>query len=226
LPGLLKALEPNERTLIVAKPGWVDGERFVAPDGVAYGASGGEGLELDNPLPPQRAGTIAGQLEAWRIALEYGAAHHFVGMLASVSGALVQYADLDASPIITLSGKSSAGKTTALMLAASGFGCPDIKKKGLIHTLRGTDNAFEYLAARSTGTFLGLDETASGPGKPGAPRIHDCVWSWQEPHARRRQRTPRQRLVDFLHADVRASGGWPGRKGWQGRQRWLCGAHG
>ncbi len=157
---LIQRLEPKELVLLVSKPGWIDAKRFVAPDGEVYGANGGETVILENKLPNQRAGTLEGQQDAWDISFQYGDAHHFIGCLAGVAGSLVEYADLDMTPIVTLSGSSSSGKTTAMALGASAFGCPDIKKPGLIHTLRGTDNAIEYLAARSNGTYLGLDETA------------------------------------------------------------------
>jgi hypothetical protein len=156
---LILSLKPKERVLLVDKPGWIDAKRFVAPDGAVLGKVGEEVI-FENKLTGQRAGTYKGQQEAWDIAIQHGSAHHFIGCLAAVAGALVQYVDLDSTPIINLSGSSSSGKTTAMMLGASAFGCPDIKKPGLLHTLRGTDNAIEYLAARSNGTFLGLDETA------------------------------------------------------------------
>jgi len=158
----------KERTIAIHKPGWrPDRKAFVCPDGNMVGdlGSDGEGVELASKLTDQRSGTLEGQLAAWDIALRLGGAHHLVGCLGGVAGALVQYAGLDSTPIVTLSGSSSSGKTTAMKLAAGSFGWPDLPKGGnggLLHSLRSTPNAVEFLAARSNGTFLGLDETAHG----------------------------------------------------------------
>ncbi|WP_185966625.1 DUF927 domain-containing protein [Methylosinus sporium] len=157
----------KERSIIVRKPGWRPGrKKFVTPAGVMIGVEDGEGVYLENAFTDQTAGNLDGQLAAWGIALHHGGAHHFIGCLAGVAGALVQFINLGSTPIIALTGTSSHGKTTSMMLAAGGFGYPDILPKGkesrgsLLHSLRSTENAVEYLAERSNGTFCGLDETA------------------------------------------------------------------
>ena len=145
---------------MVRKPGWrPDFKSFVCPDGAVVGDSVVTVI-LAEALTDQRIGTYAGLQEAWDIALRHGFPHHYVGMLAGVSGCLVQYINLDSNPVIGLTGDSSAGKTTAMMLGASAFGCCDDKKDGLMHIMKGSDNSVENPAQRSTGTFLGLDETA------------------------------------------------------------------
>ena len=157
---LIQRLEPKDRALLVKRPGWINSERFVAPDGSLYGKVG-ELVVLEKPfITSQRVGSYDLQQEAFDIAIQHGYAHHFLGVLVSAAGALVQFIDLDSSPVISLSGDSSAGKSTAMMLGASGFGNPDIKKEGLLLTLNSTSNGIENPAMRATGTFLGLDETA------------------------------------------------------------------
>ena len=153
--------------MIAAKPGWTaDKTRFVCPDGTVIGGVAGEALTvlLDNPITDQVAGTLAGQQAAWKIAFTHGSPHHFLMCLGGVAGALVEYAGFDSTPILMLSGTSSVGKTSALMLGAGGFGNTDIKKPGLLHTLRLTDNRLENIAEKSNGTGLFLDETAQFSG--------------------------------------------------------------
>jgi len=111
-----------------------------------------------------QANLQSGQKEAWVFTLKHGGDHHFLGCLGGVAGVIVQYAELDSSPALGINGLSSRGKSTGLKVAAGAFGWPKLLKKdasrgGLLHSLRSTDNSVEYLAERSTGTFLGLDET-------------------------------------------------------------------
>jgi hypothetical protein len=156
---LMGSLRPSARVLTVDRPGWVSDSEFVCPDGEVIGDGVGEIILLDNPLTGQRAGTLEGQLAAWKIAFAQGSFHHFVAAVAGAAGVLVQYINMETSPVMTLSGDSGAGKSSAMMLGAGVFGNPDIKKPGLLHSLRTTDNKSENTAARSTGTFLGYDET-------------------------------------------------------------------
>jgi hypothetical protein len=156
----------KERSIIVRKPGWLPNKRkFITPDGTMIGPDDGEGIDLENKLSGQRGGTLEGQLAAWEIGLRYGGPQYLIAALGGVGGAIVQFANLDSSCVVNLSGLSSRGKTTGLMIAAGGFGWPKMLKNGasdggLLHSMRSTDNAIEFLAARSNGTFLGLDETA------------------------------------------------------------------
>jgi hypothetical protein len=164
---LMMSLKPTNYVMIAAKPGWTaDKTRFVCPDGTVIGGVAGEALTvlLDNPITDQVAGTLAGQQAAWKIAFTHGAPHHFLMCLGGVAGAVVEYAGFDSTPILMLSGTSSVGKTSALMLGAGGFGNTDIKKPGLLHTLRLTDNRLENIAEKSNGTGLFLDETAQFSG--------------------------------------------------------------
>jgi putative DNA primase/helicase len=163
---LLKRVK--ERAVVVRKPGWRDDNTtFVTPSGETIRAKKSNYVAtaiLDRHATRQQGGLLSGQKEAWAFAFKHGGDHHFLGCLGGVAGVIVQYAELDSSPTVGLTGKSSQGKSTALKLAAGGFGWPKLLKKdasrgGLFHSLRATDNSVEYLAERSTGTFLGLDET-------------------------------------------------------------------
>ena len=151
----------KERAVVVRVPGWrPDFKSFVCPDGRVVGDVSAETVILAGALTDQRIGTYKGQQESVDIVLRHGFAWHYVGLLAGVSGCLVQFINLDSNPIVALTGNSSAGKTTAMMFGAASFGECDIQKPGLMHILKGSDNAVELPAQRSTGTFLGLDETA------------------------------------------------------------------
>jgi hypothetical protein len=166
--GLLWHLAENVkgRSILVSKPGWrSDRKTFVCPDGMLVGANGGEGIILESAFSDQRAGSLEGQLQAWKIAFEHGGAHHMIGCLGGVAGAVVQFCRLGTTPIIALTGGSSGGKTTSMMLAAGSWGWPQVLKEdksrgGVLHSLRSTTNAIEFIAMRSTGTFFGGDETA------------------------------------------------------------------
>ena len=158
----------KERAVVIRKPGWrPDNTAFVTPSGEVIrvkGSNDASTVILDNHATRQQGGSLPGQKETWDFAFRHGGDHHFLGCLGGVAGVIVQYAELDSTPVVGLTGKSSQGKSTALKLAAGGFGWPKLLKKdasrgGLLHSLRATDSSVEYLAERSTGTFLGLDET-------------------------------------------------------------------
>jgi hypothetical protein len=166
LIALLKRIK--ERAVVVRKPGWRDDNTtFVTPSGETIRAKRSNDAStviLDRHATRQQGGSLSGQKEAWAFAFKHGGDHHFLGCLGGVAGVIVQYAELDSSPVVGLTGPSSRGKSTGLKFAAGGFGWPKLLKKdasrgGLLHSLRATDSSVEYLAERSTGTFLGLDET-------------------------------------------------------------------
>jgi hypothetical protein len=160
---LLKLLNPSKRILTVNKPGWVSDLLYIAPNGEGIGnEESGETVRFDNPpLAHSCAGTLAGQLEAFNIALTHGGTHHLVGVIGGCAGVVVDFIELDTNPVVALTGGSRHGKSMSEYLAASAFGLPALTKGGavsLIHTLDGTSNAPEAWAEMSNGSFLGLDE--------------------------------------------------------------------
>lgn len=89
------------------------------------------------------------------VALMFVIAAGFASILLAV---LEGYIDVD-NFIIHLFGFSSSGKTTALYLAASIFGSPDVRcGNGLISSWNGTKNALLRRLMNVNGVMLGLDE--------------------------------------------------------------------
>ncbi|MGE4073721.1 MAG: DUF927 domain-containing protein [Lysobacterales bacterium] len=148
----------------VARTGW-HGAAFVLPDRtigdteaepIFYQSASVEGVKL---------GT-AGTLEGWR---------ENVAAPCAGNSRLVLYisAALAANCLTLLGaeggglhvrGPSSAGKTSALLAAASTWGPPDY-----VRTWRATDNALEGIAAQHSDMPLCLDEIGELPGKVAGP---------------------------------------------------------
>jgi putative DNA primase/helicase len=84
-----------------------------------------------------------------------------MGISALVVGYLNRsgFDDFD-SLLIHLSGKTTTGKTTAGMLAASVAGYPSVKKNGLIQTYNGTKNAMARIITGNYGIPIVFDETS------------------------------------------------------------------
>lgn len=89
------------------------------------------------------------------VALMFVIAAGFASILLAV---LKEYIDVD-NFIIHLFGFSSSGKTTALYLATSIFGSPDVRcGNGLVSSWNGTKNALLRRLMNVNGVMLGLDE--------------------------------------------------------------------
>lgn len=89
------------------------------------------------------------------VALMFIIAAGFASILLAV---LKEYIDVD-NFIIHLFGFSSSGKTTALYLATSIFGSPDVRcGNGLVSSWNGTKNALLRRLMNVNGVMLGLDE--------------------------------------------------------------------
>lgn len=82
-------------------------------------------------------------------------------LVSSLSAVILGYIGRDLSLdslIIHLSGNSTTGKSTALKLAISLFGCPDSKKQGLYGTYNSTNNALLKKLANLNGVPYAIDE--------------------------------------------------------------------
>ena len=80
------------------------------------------------------------------------------GFASILLAVLKEYIDVD-NFIIHLFGFSSSGKTTALYLATSIFGSPDVRcGNGLVSSWNGTKNALLRRLMNVNGVMLGLDE--------------------------------------------------------------------
>ena len=108
-----------------------------------------------------REGQIAAFQAAFDEAFSTGADHFAVAALAGSAGCVVDYLKLDSTPLLSLTGPSTGGKTTANRIAASAGGNPR-EDEGLLHTLQAASTGgIELLASRANGTFLGLDEPST-----------------------------------------------------------------
>lgn len=161
----LKAVHPTQEIVVVTRPGWhwIDNASepvFITPAGAMIGTEGAPALELAH----KGAGNILvpkGTFESWRDAIDAAiqaenCPHWRLGVLVAFVGVLASLCDLETQGI-NLSGASSRGKTTAQKLAASAWSTP-LPGRGLLQTLRTTENAVEALAEAGNGTALLLDE--------------------------------------------------------------------
>lgn len=80
-----------------------------------------------------------------------------VSLSAPIIGMLGEELDID-TDIVHLKSNSTTGKTTALKLGISMFGCPSLKKDGLLMTYNATTNAIMKQLAGNKGIPIGFDE--------------------------------------------------------------------
>lgn len=103
-----------------------------------------------------------GTLEAWQdnaAIYAVGNAIFAFSIMTALSGPLL-FVVGDQSGGFHLHGRSRSGKTTCLRLCASVFGRPDMH--GIIRNWRGTENAWEGIAAEHCDMILILDELGQG----------------------------------------------------------------
>jgi len=179
---ILKAADPDHEIVAVQRPGWhfniAEHPIFMTPKGEAIGASDEFDLELAVGARIPRDSAEAGTLEGWQDATATALAvkkcpHWTIGVLAGFAGPLVDLTELDTCGV-NLSGVSSVGKTLAQRLAVSVWSSPDIRRPGLFHSARTTDNAIEVIAHRAYGTVLALDELAPTTERSAASRLAGC----------------------------------------------------
>lgn len=172
---LLKAVNPQEDTMVVSRPGWHrlqghDHPVFVTPAGRAIGNA--PALEL---VAHARNESVRGTLDGWKAATTVAAAvtgcpHFALGTLVGFSGVVQSLAGLDSCGL-NLSGLSSSGKTTAQRLAVSAW-TSTVLGSGLLQSMRSTENAVEVFAQAASGTVLALDELAHVDGRVVAKLIY------------------------------------------------------
>ncbi|RYG71099.1 DUF927 domain-containing protein [Lentibacillus lipolyticus] len=88
-----------------------------------------------------------------------------IGFSSAIVGYLSHYYDDIDNLIFHLAGNSTQGKTTAALYAVSVFGFPSSKKKGLMKTWNGTNNAILNLLGGNFGIPLVLDELSMSKAK-------------------------------------------------------------
>jgi putative DNA primase/helicase len=145
--------QPDVSARCVQRTGW-HGDAFVLPN-ETFGPSDAEPIIFQTASPDGIALGQAGTLEEWRenvaahcagnsrlvLALSCAFAGPCIGLLGAEGGG------------VHLRGPSSAGKSTALAVAASVFG-----SQRYLRTWRSTDNALESVAALHSDLLLTLDE--------------------------------------------------------------------
>jgi hypothetical protein len=169
---VLKPADPTAEITVVSRPGWhqlpeLEHPVFVAPAGEVIGAPDDRALELASAVRLDRAtsGTLAGWQHAITAATrtDIGCPHWTLGTAAAFVGAVLAVVGLDTCGI-NLSGLSTSGKTLAQRLAVSAWSSPAVGR-GLLQSLRTTENAAESLAQGASGTLLALDEMAHVDGR-------------------------------------------------------------
>lgn len=151
---------PTVRARSVTRTGW-SGGAFVWPDHTE-GGSDAEPVVLQLASPDGAAVGQGGTLDGWRQEVAAPCA----GNSRLVLALSVAFAGPCLHPLraegggFHFRGKSSAGKSTALRVAASLYGPPCF-----VRTWRATDNALEAIAALHSDLLLCLDELGELPAK-------------------------------------------------------------
>lgn len=160
---LLQRWAPKTRATTAARLGWADKDcsAFVLGDGRCVG---GDQVVLQMESAPDLAPAMfeAGTLDGWREHIAAKASGNPVLVLAislAFAGPLLEPLGLEGGGV-HLRGASSAGKSTALRVAASVWGAP-----GFVGSWRATANGLESVAAVANGTLLALDEMGEVSGR-------------------------------------------------------------
>ena len=105
----------------------------------------------------KRRGDIAGWNEAITPLLRYPRA--YLGVLASLVPPLLRFTPQASNFVVDWSARSSFGKTTTLLAAASVWGMPDIRGGGAIHSWGSSDTYIERVASTACDMPVILDDT-------------------------------------------------------------------
>ena len=216
---LLADLEAHNRSIlpvrrVVDRMGWVDlddGRHAFVWGREVLGAVPGE-VEVQ---PPPGVSAIldgwhtTGDDQQWRTAAGDALARFpVVGVvyLASLAAPLLEVLGLPPF-IVDLSGETSTGKSTALMLGASVWGSPD-PTGGVFQTFGGTETALERLAAAVGSLPLLLDETKLAGGR-GAREVGRILYTLASGQGRQRGRPDGLRVQASWRAPVVLTGEAP-----------------
>jgi uncharacterized protein (DUF927 family) len=147
----------------VNRLGWAD-RAFVMPD-ATIGDAGGERLLLQTSGADAHAFRTAGTLAGWQehVAAPCAGNSRLVLALSAAFAAPLLYLTRAESGGYHFRGKSSGGKTTALVVAGSVWGGGGLK--GYIKSWRATDNGLEGVAAGHCDALLCLDELSQVDAK-------------------------------------------------------------
>ncbi|TAA72450.1 DUF927 domain-containing protein [Planococcus salinarum] len=100
-----------------------------------------------------------------------------IGFSAVLVGYINKFLNIHAdSLIIHICGNSTTGKTTAAMVAVSGFGDPKEGPRSLIQSFNGTDNALTKIIANNNGMPIVCDETSLTT--MGTQKLVNVLYTW------------------------------------------------
>ncbi|MBS4011084.1 MAG: DUF927 domain-containing protein [Roseovarius sp.] len=160
---LLRSVNTDNEAVLVEKSGW-HGDTYVSPAGVVVNGgvhhSCGPTRYILNPKA-RVSGKTRGTLEqnhmyATTALCGVNGKLFLPAYLTGLTGCLVDFIENDVSPVITLEGDSTKGKTSAAKAGVSHFGPPD--NTGLFTKADQTATATEIYAERANGAGLALDE--------------------------------------------------------------------
>lgn len=176
-------LPPSFRVRSASQVGWIDGDdgspMFILPDRT---------LSLNDTdkvvfQPEQHSPTVGsmkqnGSLKQWQAFVAQpckGNPLLIFSVCAAFAGSLLKFASLDSGGF-HFYGLSSKGKTTALQVAASVFGCgadPAVSDDSYISRWNTTGNALEATAAAHNDSLLTLDEMGTCDAKDFGKVVYD-----------------------------------------------------
>jgi hypothetical protein len=168
---VLKAAKPSDCIIVVSRPGWhrLPETVFVTPAGETVGAPEGLRIELAAAVRLLDRVSHSGTTEGWQAAVRAAVTaencpHWTLSGAAGFAGALIDLIEFDTCGLHQ-SGETSVGKTTGEQIAVSAWSSPKQSERGLLKSMRTTENSVEAHARDSSGTILVLDETAHADGR-------------------------------------------------------------
>lgn len=164
----LGSFQPANRLESVARLGWLDGQLktpiYVLPERILTPTEGHEVIfQPERHSPTVNTMRAKGTLKQWQRAVAdacRGNPFLLLALCCPFAGPLLKFAGMDSCGF-HLYGESSQGKTTALQIAASVWGCgadPATSSETYIRSWNTTGNALEGLAAAHNDGLLALDE--------------------------------------------------------------------
>ncbi|WP_369355207.1 DUF927 domain-containing protein [Lysinibacillus capsici] len=109
-----------------------------------------------------------------------------LGFSATLVGYINQFLDIHQDSLLFhLSGNSTTGKSTAAMVAVSGFGDPKEGPNSLIQSFDGTDNALVSLITKNYGVPIAFDETTMTTMKQ--EKLTSFLYKWAKNVEKARQ---------------------------------------
>lgn len=157
LTSYLASVRTAARATCVDRTGW-QGRVYVAANR-SFGNTEGERILLQGAGAATEA-KPRGTLEGWQTEVAapcVGNSRLAFALSAAFAGPLLYLLNAE-SGMVHFRGASSIGKSSALYVAASAWGCP-------VHNWRATDNAAESLARAANDALLCLDEMGQGEAR-------------------------------------------------------------